>query len=95
VKGTSFPPDFQPNQNNCDNALRYGVDLREAVEAFRDHHMSKGNKFVNWNLALNTWIRNDAKFSGRKPVSPILDAPDPKYSRALDAYLARPPLRSQ
>jgi hypothetical protein len=82
------------------NAQRWGLNLADMVEAFSDYHQSKGSRFVKWNLALNTWMRNayernQSRLSVLKPQSPKLDAPNQRYSQALDAYLARPPLRQQ
>jgi len=48
-------------------ALAKGYDWYAAKElflAFVDYHESKGSKFVKWNNAFFTWIRNDIKFNG-------------------------------
>ena len=57
---------------------RMGYDwyaAKEAFLAFVDHHMAKGSKFVKWNHAFFTWIRNDIKWKGgpitQKPGSVI------------------------
>lgn len=60
---TACPDDFSPNENNANNAKRLGVDLAACTEAFREFHLSKGNRFADWNLALNTWLRNEGGFS--------------------------------
>ena len=97
-RGIPYPNDFQPNDNNMLNAQRWGLNLADMVEAFSDYHQSKGSRFVNWHLALNTWMRNqhernESKF-GRRPIDPVVPA-DSRYTRALDNYLKRPPLRQQ
>lgn len=61
---TQFPESFMTNLANVTLAKELGVDIQAAFAAFRDYHESKGSTFVNWNLAFNTWIRNDRKFSG-------------------------------
>jgi hypothetical protein len=97
-RGTPYPEDFQPNDNNMLNAQRWGLNLMDQVEAFSDYHQSKGSRFLKWNLALNTWMRNayerrESKFG--RPAVPIPQAPDLRYSQALESYLLRPPLRRQ
>lgn len=93
MKGTTFPTGFQPNENNRSNAQKFGVNLEAAVEAFEDYHVSKGNKFVDWNRALNTWLRNTVLFSGRSlPVDPpkifpaTPTAPPPEFIDAQRRY---------
>ncbi len=34
----------------------------ESVDAFLDHHRSKGSMFVDWEAAFRTWLRNAKKF---------------------------------
>lgn len=34
-------------------------------EAFRDYHQSHGSRFIDWDAAFRTWIRNSFKFAGR------------------------------
>jgi|SRR5882724_11346986 len=98
-RGISYPDDFQPNDNNMLNAQRWGLNLADMVEAFADYHQSKGSRFVNWNLALNTWMRNqhernESKF-GRRPQDPPVEfrptptKPPSEFQRARDNYLAR------
>lgn len=68
TKKTRFPIDFAVNQNNAETATREGIALESALESFREFHLSKGSLFADWNLALNTWIRNENRFKrGGKP----------------------------
>lgn len=70
--GTTFPEDFAPNENNVLNAQRWGLNLADMVEGFSEYHQSKGNRFVKWNLALNTWMRNAYERKTRyRPVDPL------------------------
>ncbi len=64
--------DFQPRESHRKLAAELGVDLDSVVEHFRDYHLSKGSKFVDWDRALNTWLRREAAgFGGRsKPSKP-------------------------
>jgi hypothetical protein len=41
---------------------------KELFLAFVDHHLSKGSKFVKWESAFYTWMRNDIKW-GNKPAT--------------------------
>jgi hypothetical protein len=69
---TSYPVDFAPNENNRQNAARWGLDLAYQLEAFSDYHQSRGSRFIKWNLALNTWLRlaheKQSKFGRRTEV---------------------------
>jgi hypothetical protein len=58
-----MPDNWQPTDANRTLATRLGVDLEAAIEQFRDYHLARGSTFVRWDLALNTWIRNDRKYS--------------------------------
>lgn len=64
-----FPDNFAPDENNRALAAALGVDLTIELPAFSDHHRAKGSTFKEWNLALNTWLRNAARFNhSRIPV---------------------------
>ena len=66
-KSTSLPEKFQPSDKHKALAGELGVDLQAAFLAFRDHHISKGSIFQNWDAALNKWLRNENKFAkGRR-----------------------------
>jgi phage replication O-like protein O len=64
-RATQFPKDFATTAGNKKLASELGLNLTKEVEAFSDHHQSKGSTFKDWNLALNTWLRNSAKFGSR------------------------------
>ena len=66
---TQYPNNFSPNDGNKKLADSLGVSLDSEVPAFADYHQSRGSTFKDWNLALNTWLRNAAKF-GRKAQPP-------------------------
>jgi len=40
----------------------------DLFEDFLDFHISKGNKFVDWSRAFNTWVRNEKKYSRKQQV---------------------------
>lgn len=66
---TQYPNNFSPNDGNKKLADSLGVSLDSEVPAFADYHQSRGSTFKDWNLALNTWLRNAVKF-GRKAQPP-------------------------
>ena len=91
--GTTFPEDFLPNENNRQNAERWGLNLADQAEAFAEYHQSKGNRFVKWNLALNTWMRNAYERKIRyhpvdppKIAAPTPTAPPPEFIDAHRRY---------
>lgn len=69
-RACQYPKDLEPNARNRELATQLGVSLEREFEAFSDHHQAKGSKFKDWNLALNTWLRNAVKFSGKSASKP-------------------------
>lgn len=65
-RATQYSDSFAPNDANIKLATELGVDINREIPAFADYHQSKGSTFLNWNLALNTWLRNAVKYT-RKP----------------------------
>lgn len=43
-------------------------DVGAQLEAFRDYHVSKGSRFIDWDAAFRTWIRNSFKFGKVRPI---------------------------
>lgn len=39
------------------------LDPADEAERFRDHHTAKGSRFVDWNAAWRTWVRNAVRFA--------------------------------
>lgn len=69
VKG-NMPDGFAPKDSHVDLARKLGVNLDAEFVKFLDYHGSKGSTFKNWDLALNTWLRNASEFSrGKSPPS--------------------------
>lgn len=62
---TGFPEGWKPNKNHAALASERSVDLREQAVQFEDHHRAKGSRYVNWDLAFNTWLRNASRWSKR------------------------------
>ena len=42
-------------------------DIGSEFEAFHDHHVSHGNRFVDWDAAWRTWIQRKLQFRARAP----------------------------
>lgn len=77
-RATRFPDGFRPNENNKSVADEQGVSLEREMAQFKDHHLSRGTKMLNWNLGLNTWLRNANKFAPQKRTdnAPTISAYD-------------------
>jgi hypothetical protein len=69
----AFPDDFTPNDSNRNWATKLGIDINAALEEFREFHQSKGNRFIDWHLAFNTWLRRAAQFSYGKPQQKVVN----------------------
>lgn len=61
---TSFPEDMTPTEKHRSRASESGLDIEREFDKFKNHHMSKGSKFSDWNAALNNWLLKAAEFSG-------------------------------
>jgi hypothetical protein len=60
-KQTFFPEDFAVTPEMFDWAVEQGLkpaSIKPTTLHFKDHHESRGNKFVDWNAAWRTWMRN-------------------------------------
>lgn len=57
--------DYEPSEKLLASAAeKYpGVNVMSELEQFRDHHMSKGSKFKDWERAFQTWLRNAVKWA--------------------------------
>lgn len=60
--------DYEPSPRIiADQPAKYpGVDLSAELEAFKDHHMSKGSQFKDWDRAFRKWLGNAVKWSPSK-----------------------------
>jgi hypothetical protein len=78
--------DTLSDQVLIDYAEKHGHDWYAAKElflAFVDHHISKGSRFVKWENAFYTWVRNDRKFNG---------SPAKKNGNVLSSYKNSKPM---
>ncbi|HUE51858.1 MAG TPA: hypothetical protein VMO80_05940 [Terriglobales bacterium] len=59
---------FAPKDSHRRLAIELGVDLASEFEVFRDHHVSHGSTFQDWDRALNKWLRNAREFRRGSPA---------------------------
>ena len=63
-RSSEIPEGFTPNEQHYKLAAELGVDLPRSFAAFVDYHAARGTRFVDWNRALNTWLRNEQRLTG-------------------------------
>lgn len=85
---------WTPGQSQTAYAAANNIDMAAEVEKFLDHHIAKGSKFVDWDRALTTWLKNAVKW-GRAELLPAAPAGAKRYVKPyegdmndLDAYRA-------
>lgn len=67
-KATPFPEDFQVTEEMFDWAVELGLkpeSIKPHSLHFKDHHEAHGNRFIDWNAAWRTWMRNSVKFAAK------------------------------
>lgn len=64
----AFPNNFEPSDTNRRLAAERNLDLAAVIAHFRDHHESLGNKFIDWDKALSTWLRREKPQPPSPPV---------------------------
>lgn len=57
-----MPAEWAPRSEELALARSLGVDPTGELASFSDHHSAKGSRFVDWNAAFRTWLRNAVKF---------------------------------
>ena len=61
--------DFDFTDNQKSKCSQYGVNINELLNEFKDYHGARGNQFVDWSQAFNTWINNHIKFNKLNPIA--------------------------
>ena len=67
-RAAAIPEDWKPSERNIADATYEGFsheEIRNEAAQFRDHHRSKGSRFIDLDAAWRTWIRNARKFARR------------------------------
>ena len=49
-------------------------DPNSELEAFKDHHVAKDSRFLDWDAAFRTWLRNAKKWNSKGPQDKIAQA---------------------
>jgi hypothetical protein len=62
-RARQFPEGWEPNDAHKKLAKDHELDLVAETEQFEDHHRAKGSKFLDWDRAFNTWLRNASRWS--------------------------------
>lgn len=68
-KKHDIPDDFTATEKQVEKCNQYGINVQELIDGFDDFHSSKGNQYVDWSKAFNTWINNHIKFEKLKPIN--------------------------
>lgn len=63
----ALPADWKPSDEHRALAEKEGVDLDREAEQFRDHWAATGKPMKDWDACFRKWLRNAAKFAGKKP----------------------------
>lgn len=67
---TGWPGAWEPDLAEAGRLLECALPRAKAIaEKFRDFHQARGSKFVDWDAAWRTWLRNEQDFAARsRPV---------------------------
>lgn len=79
AKGTRLPPNWQPDQRDCEYAHFRGLDPDTVAESFCDYWHAKpgiAGRKTDWHATWRTWCRNEA--SSSKAVALNRDRPSPR-----------------
>ena len=68
-KKHDIPSDFTATDKQIEKCKEYGINVQELISGFDDFHSSKGNQYVDWSKAFNTWLNNHIKFEKLKPIN--------------------------
>ena len=67
---TAYPEDFEISESLKSWCVAQGVNNpMPHLEAFRDYHVSKGSRFIDWAAAFRTWVRNRSRFGPPRAVN--------------------------
>lgn len=60
---------FEFSDNQKTKCVEYGINIDSLLTEFRDYHEARGNQFVDWSKAFNTWLNNHIKFNKLNPIA--------------------------
>lgn len=94
-RSTAMPANFKPSSKHQTLAIELAVDLAAEFAIFGDYHQAKGSRFKDWNAALNTWLRNAAKFNSHKNqrIAPfrVINQASGEIPTGFNQHLPTPP----
>lgn len=71
-RASALPADYVPSDGSgkmSEIAATWSAQKRQTeLERWRAHHLAKGSKMVNWDMAWQTWIGNSQKFGGNPRI---------------------------
>lgn len=72
-RAVQLPEDWVPNDRNIQDAILRnftGQEIDHEADQFKNHHIAKGSRYVDWDAAWRTWLGNARKFSDRRMAGP-------------------------
>lgn len=79
-----YPETFEVSDEVREWAREKGMpDPDSQLEAFRDHHTSKASRFIDWQAAFRTWLRNQKRWTSKNGNDSIYQESKSDYSRPL------------
>lgn len=72
-KKTALPENMNIENTHREMANRFGLNIDNEFQHFKEYHLSKDNKFARWDMAFNIWLRNAFKFLKKSPASSTVD----------------------
>ena len=86
------PDDWTPSEslrNDINLKLKEDINHDDETNRFRDHHISRGTTFANYDLAYRNWCRNSIKFrSTGTSSSTFAGGQKPKHSGQKPSFFA-------
>lgn len=80
-----LPDDWSPTDTHRAKARELSLDIDSESEKFMNHHQSKDNRYVDWNKAFHTWLRQGADYAKRTPP-PRQSAADRAMQRGAERH---------
>jgi hypothetical protein len=62
-RSSACPVGWSPRPEERAVAATTGLNCDAEAAHFQDHHAAKGSRFLDWDAAFRTWLRNGAKFA--------------------------------
>ncbi len=85
-KRITLPSDFVVTDKHREWARQHHFRSPDLLfDGFRDHHLKNGSKFLDWDAALRTWVRNDTERFGHDRQK---TSDEPKGFAGLRDFLA-------